>query len=267
MKGNFYFVGTPIGNLKDFSENQISTLKSVDVILCEDTRNSLKLLNNFEINKKLISFHKFNYAKVLPEIESLLLSGKNLALITDAGMPCVSDPGTELIEMLKENEIKYTAVGGVSAFLNAFVLSGFSSPFTFVGFLPEKNKDKENLMLEICTYSSTLIFYSSVHNIEKDIEFLYKHLGERKICVLRELTKMFEEITFSSLKDGFLGTKKGEFVIVVEGKKKSSETLTIEEELDYYLNLGYNKNEAIKLIAKEKGVSKSEIYNYLVKRD
>lgn len=268
MSGKFYFVATPIGNLNDFSIRQIETLKEVDIILCEDTRNSLKLLNNFNIKKQLLSFHKFNYSKMLPTIENYLTEGKNIALITDAGMPCISDPGTEIIEMLRTNEIEYTVVSGVSAFLNAFVLSGFPSPFTFIGFLPEKLKDKNSLLAEVCSYSSTLIFYSSVHNIDDDLLYLNNKLGDRKIFIARELTKLHEEKTFSTLKNGFKGVKKGEFVIVVEGKEKNgNDNLSIDEAYDYYINLGYTKNEAIKLVAKERNVNKNEIYKYIIKRE
>ena len=267
MKGKFYFVGTPIGNLKDFSINQIETLKSVDTILCEDTRTSRTLLDYFEIKKPLLAYHKFNYKEIIPKIIDRLLGGENFALISDAGMPVISDPGAEIIEKLKENDISYTAVGGVSAFLNAFVLSGMSCPFTFLGFLPSKNKERDNLMMEFASLKSTLIFYSSVHDINKDIAYLFEKLGDRKICVLRELTKLFEEISFSTLKEGYEGTKKGEFVICVEGKKEDENNLTIEECVDYYLGLGYTKNEAYKLAAKEKNMTKSEIYNYFIRKD
>ena len=267
MKGKFYFVGTPIGNLKDFSINQLETLRNVDLILCEDTRVSKILLNHFEINNKLLSFHKFNYKEMIPKVISELNSGKNIAIISDAGMPAISDPGIELIEDLKQNEISYTVIGGVSAFLNAYILSGFSSPFTFIGFLPAKKSERESLLLEFRNVKSTLIFYSSVHKIDDDLKFLYDVLGDRKICIVRELTKMFEEVIFTSLKETKAFTKKGEFVIVVEKYKEEAEILTMEEKLDFYSKLGYNKNEAIKLIAKDFKKSKSEVYNYFIKKD
>lgn len=266
MKGKFYFVGTPIGNLKDFSINQIETLKSVDTILCEDKRTSRTLLEHYEIKNHTEAYHKFNYKEVIPKIVERLLSGENFALISDAGMPVISDPGAEIIEKLKENDIKYTAVGGVSAFLNAFVLSGMSYPFSFLGFLPEKKKDRDSFLMEFVNLNSTLIFYSSVHDIDKDIAYLYEKLGDRKICILRELTKLYEEITFSTLKEGYISTKKGEFVICCEGKKVEENDMTIEECVDYYLKIGYNKNEAIKLASKDKNMTKSEVYNYLVKK-
>ena len=267
MKGKFYFVGTPIGNLKDFSTNQLETLNLVDVILCEDTRTSKVLLDFYNINKKLLSFHKFNFKEMTGKVIDMLLEGKNIALISDAGMPVISDPGIELIEILNQNEINYTVIGGVSAFLNAYVLSGFEYPFTFIGFLPNKKTERKNLILDFANCKSTLIFYSSVHDIQKDIEFLYQNLGDRKICVARELTKHFEEVVFSTLKEGYNGVLKGEFVIVVEKFKEEKDDMTMEEKLDYYLNLGYNKNESIKLIAKDKNLSKSEVYNYFVKKD
>lgn len=267
MKGKFYFVGTPIGNLKDFSINQIETLKTVDTILCEDTRTSKTLLDKFEIKNRLLSFHKFNYKEMVPKVIERLLNGESFALISDAGMPVISDPGAEIIESLKENNISYTVIGGVSAFLNAFVISGFSYPFTFIGFLPSKKTEKEKLLLEFRNVKSTLIFYSSVHDINEDIQTLFESLGDRKICVARELTKLHEEVVFSTLKEGFNSTLKGEFVIVVEGYEELQDDFSLEEKLNYYITLGYNKKEAIKLVAKDKNMTKSEVYNYFVRKD
>lgn len=268
MNGKFYFVGTPIGNLKDFSQNQQETLNFVDLILCEDTRTSKILLNHYQINKELQSFHKFNYKTMIPKVIEKLKEGKNIALISDAGMPIISDPGIEIIEQLKQNEINYTVIGGVSAFLNAYILSGFSAPFTFIGFLPEKNNDIKNLLIEYRNLKSTLIFYSSVHDIDNDLNILYENLGDRKIMIARELTKHFEEVIFSSLKTGIENlTKKGEFVIVVDKPIDEDDNLSLEEKLDFYLSLGYTKNDSIKLIAKDKKLSKSEVYNYFVKKD
>ena len=145
MKGNFYFVGTPIGNLKDFSQNQIETLNAVEIILCEDTRTSKVLLDKFNIQKKLMSFHKFNYIEMTPKVINLLNEGNNIALISDAGLPVISDPGKELIPSLISEDIKYTVIGGVSAFSNAFILSGFDYPFTLSGFCLIKTQKKINL--------------------------------------------------------------------------------------------------------------------------
>ncbi|MBE5745913.1 MAG: 16S rRNA (cytidine(1402)-2'-O)-methyltransferase [Clostridiales bacterium] len=269
MNGKFYFVGTPIGNLKDFSQNQKETLESVDVILCEDTRTSRVLLNHYNINKELLSYHKFNYKTMNPKVIEILKSNKNVALISDAGMPVISDPGAEIIQELIKNGIEYTVIGGVSAFVNAFILSGFTYPFTFLGFLPEKNKEIKNFLMEYINLNSTLIFYSSVHNLNNDIQTLYKFLGDRKICVARELTKHFEEVKFSTLKEGINITNKGEFVIVIDKpiKNEDEDNKTLDEKLEYYLSLGYSKNDSIKQIAKDKKMSKSEVYNYFVKKD
>lgn len=268
MKGKLFFVGSPIGNLKDFSINQQETLKSVDLILCEDTRTSRTLLSYYNINKPLLSFHKFNYKEMIPKVIDKLLSGENIALISDAGMPVISDPGGEIIEKLIENEIPYTVIGGVSAFLNAYILSGFSTPFTFIGFLPNKQSERKKLLLDFKFVNSTLIFYSSVHKINDDIKDLFEHLGDRKICIARELTKCFEEITFSTLKEGYNKTLKGEFVIVVEKNKETEkEDLSYDIQLERYLKLGYTKNESIKLIAKENNISKKEVYDYFIKRE
>lgn len=267
MKGKFYFVGTPIGNLKDFSINQIETLKSVDCILCEDTRTSRTLLSHYEINKKLLSFHKFNYKEMTDKVIQELLNGKNIALISDAGMPVISDPGIEIIESLNKHEISYTVIGGVSAFLNGYILSGFSAPFTFIGFLPAKNTERENLLLEFRNVKSTLIFYSSVHKIDEDLNFLFNMLGARKICITRELTKMYEEKIFATLGEEINFTKKGEFVVIVEGYKDENENFTMDEKFNFYLSLGYNKKEAVKLVSKDFKLSKSEVYNYFVKKD
>ncbi len=267
MKGKFYFVGTPIGNLKDFSINQIETLKSVDLILCEDTRTSKVLLDKFEIKKPLMSFHKFNFKEQTPKVIEKLLTGQNIALISDAGMPVISDPGEEIIESLKNNQIDYTVVGGVSAFLNAFVLSGFSYPFTFIGFLSDKKSEREKTLLEFRNVRSTLIFYSAVHDVQKTIQTLFEAFGNRKICIARELTKLHEEVIFSTLEKGYDGVLKGEFVILVEGYNQEEDNLSLEEKLDYYVNMGYNKKDAIKLVAKDKNMTKSEVYNYFVKKE
>ena len=267
MKGKFYFVGTPIGNLKDFSINKIETLKSVDLILCEDTRTSKVLLDKFEIKKTLMSFHKFNFKEQTPKVIEKLLTGQNIALISDAGMPVISDPGEEIIESLKNNQIDYTVIGGVSAFLNAFVLSGFSYPFTFIGFLSDKKSEREKTLLEFRNVRSTLIFYSAVHDVQKTIQTLFDAFGNRKICIARELTKLHEEVIFSTLEKGYDGILKGEFVILVEGYNQEEDNLSLEEKLDYYVNMGYNKKDAIKLVAKDKNMTKSEVYNYFVKKE
>ena len=266
MKGTLFFVATPIGNMKDITYRAVETLKSVDAILCEDTRHSNILLKEYNISKPLYAFHKFNYAKSIPTYIQMLIDGKNLALISDAGMPSISDPGREIIEELLKNDIPYTIIPGASAGLSALVLSGFSTQnFCFLGFLPEK---KVTDFLEPYLYlPATLIFYSAVHDINRDIETLYKNLGDRKIAVVREITKMYENVYFTTLKKGYNGELKGEFVIIVEGNNNANSdlnNLTLTEHLQFYIDLGNSKNDAMKLVAKDRGVSKSEIYKELL---
>ncbi|MGD9901556.1 MAG: 16S rRNA (cytidine(1402)-2'-O)-methyltransferase [Spirochaetales bacterium] len=268
MSGTLYFVATPIGNMGDITKRAIDTLNGVNVILCEDTRHSAKLLNLLEIKKPLQSFHKFNYAKKIPEVINLLKEGQNIALITDAGTPAISDPGAEIIEELVKNDIKYTIIPGATASINAFILSGFKTTFTFVGFLPEQLKQKEEVLKELINYKSALIFYSAPHNLNDDIAFLFKHLGNRKLVVVRELTKMYEEILHTTLEEGYTKEPKGEFALVVEGKTddlNELNNLTIAEHIEYYTKLKYTKNEAIKQVAKDRNVTRQEIYNKAIK--
>ena len=266
MKGTLYFVATPIGNLKDITYRAVETLNLVDAILCEDTRHSAILLKEYNISKPLFAFHKFNYAKTIPIYIEMLNSGKNLALISDAGMPSVSDPGREIVEELIKNDIPYTIIPGASAGLSALVLSGFSTQnFCFLGFLPEK-KVKEYLTPYLYL-PATLVFYSAVHDVEKDIKCLYENFGDRKIAVVREITKKFEQVVFSTLKQGYNGELKGEFVIIVEGNydvNKDLNKLTVKEHLNFYISLGNSKNDAIKLVAKDRGVAKNEIYKQIL---
>ena len=262
MSGTLFFVATPIGNMKDITYRAVETLNMVDAILCEDTRHSGILLKEYNISKPLYSFHKFNYSKVIPTYINMLKEGKNLALISDAGMPSISDPGREIVSQLLLNDISYTIIPGASAGLSALVLSGFETQnFCFLGFLPEKKI--EDFLNPYLTIPATLVFYSAVHDIQKDIATLYKYFGERNVAIVREITKKFEEVCFSTLSKGYSGELKGEFVLIVEGnKQKNSElnSLSIEEHLKFYIDLGNTKQEAIKLVAKDRCVAKNEIY-------
>lgn len=259
-----YFVATPIGNLDEITFRAIDTLKSADVIYCEDTRHALILLNRYEIKKPLVAYHKFNEKSAVQSVLTDVNNGKKIAVITDAGMPCVSDPGNILVRELIANGISYTVVSGASALVNAFVLSGFSAPFTFVGFLPEKNIDRQRL-IETLPIKHTLIFYSSVHDVNDDLGYLYSVLGERKVCVAREISKMYESVYFGDLKDISIEMEKGEFVIVVDGDKTDAFTnMTIEEHIKFYMDKGFDKSEAVKKTAKDRKVNKNEIYQVAV---
>ncbi|MDD4210902.1 MAG: 16S rRNA (cytidine(1402)-2'-O)-methyltransferase [Clostridia bacterium] len=270
MSGKLMFVATPIGNMNDITKRAIDTLNSVDEILCEDTRHSAKLLNLLNIKKPLKSYHKFNYNEVMPSIISELKAGKNFALITDAGTPAISDPGSEIIAELVKEDIYYTIIPGATASVNAYAVSGFKGGFSFIGFLPEKNKDKELLIKDLKSYKTALLFFSAPHNLNADLDFLYKFLGNRKVVIVRELTKMYEEIYHTTLEKGYNKTPRGEFVLVIEGKTIKEENalnnLTVEEHLEYYAKLDYKKNDAIKQVAKDRGVSRQEIYNIAIKK-
>lgn len=259
-----YFVATPIGNLNDISLRALETLKNVQVIACEDTRTSKVLLNKFEIkNKLLISYHKFNEQESSQNIIKLASKGKDIAVISDAGMPGISDPGNILAKKLVESKIDFTVIPGANALTTALVLSGFDSRnFFFAGFLPEKKVEKDKLLSQISTLSSTLIFYVSSHNIKKDIQYLFEQLGNRKACLVKELTKVFETKYYFSLLSLPEIDERGEFVLIVEGNNESLDfdSMTIQEHVLFYVNLGFSKNDAIKKVAKERGKSKNEIY-------
>ena len=262
-----YFVGTPIGNLKDISLRALEVLKEVDEIACEDTRHSLSLLNHYGIKKPLFSYHKFNEKESGAKIIEKLQSGKTIALITDAGMPVVSDPGNILTEMLIEKGLPFTVIPGACAFVSALVLSGLdSSKFCFLGFLPEKNADRVEFLEKYKNLDLTLIFYSAPHDVKKDIESIYKVFGSRRAVAVKEITKIHEKREEFFLQDGILGETKGEYVLLVEGGKEENKNLLLSEKehIKAYLDQGYDKKEALKKVAKERGVSKSSLYKYTI---
>lgn len=262
-----YIVATPIGNLEEITFRAVDVLKKVDYILCEDTRTSKVLLDKYQIKNKCVSYHKFNENLKVESVISDLKNGKEIALISDAGMPGISDPGNILVNALKKENLKYTVVSGASAVINAFVLSGFDTPFTFIGFLPEKNTARNNLLKELATYKSTLIFYISPHNLADTFNILSKSLGNRECAIVREISKMFEEVTFLTLDVGFNGVNKGEFVLVVKGCENKTNPLcdlTILEHLKHYIKLGYTKNEAIKLVCADRNLKKNDVYKIAI---
>lgn len=259
-----YFVATPIGNLKDITLRALEILNSVDIIACEDTRTSKVLLDKYDIkNKHLISYHKFNEQQSSDNIIKLENEGKNIAIISDAGMPGISDPGNILAKKLVENKIDFTIIPGANALTSALVLSGFDSrTFYFAGFLPEKNSDKDKLLSEISTLQSTLIFYISSHNIKKDVAYLYSQLGDRKACLVKELTKIYESKFYFNLSSMPEIDERGEFVLIIEGNnvQLNKDEMTIPEHVSFYINLGLTKNDAIKKVAKERNLAKNDVY-------
>ncbi len=263
-----YFIATPIGNLKDISIRALEVLKEVDLIACEDTRHSLKLLGNYEIKKPLISYHKFNEQASSEKIISGLEGGKSVAVISDAGTPVISDPGSVLIDKLIEKNLEFTVIPGACAFVPALLLSGLGKgKFFFYGFLPEKNSEikKELAILKDLPYP--IIFYSAPHDVKKTVKSLFDNFGDRRAVAVREITKLYEERIDFSLSQGYLGEERGEFVIVVEGAEALSPfSSSIEEHFQSYIDKGLTKNEAIKQVAKDRGVHKSEIYSLFVNK-
>lgn len=260
-----YLVATPIGNIKEITLRAIETLKSVEVIAAEDTRRTAILLKEYEINKPLICYQKFNERACAVKIIDLLKQGKDIALVSDAGVPLISDPGAVLTRELALNGLEFTLVGCPCACISALVLSDLdASMFTMLGFLPEKKCERDKLLRSCATTEGTLVFYSSVHNIDDDLKSLRDAFGNRKVSVVREISKMFEQVVRGRLNDNLDFVRKGEFVIVVEGGKKDFTRLSVIEHYESYIRQGLDKKDAIKRVASDRGVAKSEIYNEIV---
>lgn len=257
-----YIVATPIGNLDEITLRALDVLRSVDLIAAEDTRHTAVLLSKYGIKTKTVAYHKFNERSTADGIIARLKSGENVAVVSDAGMPTVSDPGHVLIDAAIENGVEFTVVSGACAAVNALALSGLSTrAFTVLGFLPEKNIDRKRFVELYKTVPSTLVFYSAVHDIRKDLEFLHAELGARRVAVCREMTKLFETVTRGRLGDALDITEKGEFAIVVEGASDNDySSLTVEEHLKMYADSGMDLRDAVKRVAADRHVAKSEIY-------
>lgn len=275
MKGTLYLVATPIGNLEDITIRALNVLKEVDLIAAEDTRHTLGLLNHFEISKPLISYYKETEKVKSPILVEKLLNGKNIALVSDAGTPGISDPGEEIVKEAIKNDIKIVPIPGACAFVNALIPSGMNTrEFSFIGFLSANKKVKKDKLEELKYETKTLIFYEAPHKLSNTLENMLEILGDRNIVLARELTKIHEEFIrgkISKIIEQIVDTK-GEFVIIVEGNnisKKDKEILdlnelTLEEHYKYYENTGISKKEIIKKIAKDRNVNKNEIYQYFI---
>lgn len=274
--GKLYLVPTPIGNLKDITLRALETLQEVDLIAAEDTRQTLKLLNHFDIKKPLISYHKYNEQIKSDKIIELLAEGKNIALVSDAGTPGISDPGSVIVQRCIEKMIDFEVLPGATAITTALVYSGLdTTKFLFRGFLPRENKERKIITDELLKSQETLIFYEAPHRLLDTLTYLLDTFGNRSIAVCRELTKIYEEIYRGSLKEALeyfiVNRPRGEFVLVLEGKKleqikeeKREEwiNLSIEEHIVKYIKDGLSKKEAIKLVAKERELPKSEVYKF-----
>ncbi len=274
MKGNLYIVATPIGNLEDITLRAINVLKSVDLIIAEDTRHSLKLLNHLEITKPLISYHRHNEEDKTENILKKIEEGKNIALISDAGTPVISDPGEFIVKEAIEREINVVSIPGACAIITALMSAGVNTRnFTFYGFLSLNKKLRIKELEKIKENNNTIILYEAPHKIKNTIQDLEYYVGNRKIVVARELTKIHEEFirgTIQEIKDK-LEKPKGEYVIIIDENENIDEDeenelnkLTIEEHYKYYEKMGLEKKEIIKKIAKDRQVTKNEIYKQFI---
>lgn len=271
-----YIVPTPIGNLKDITIRALDVLKECNVIAAEDTRQTIKLLNHFNIKKQLISYHQHNELTKSEEIINRVKGGEIVALVSDAGSPGISDPGSVIIKRCIEEEVEFEVLPGATAIITALVNSGLdTTKFTFRGFVPRENKERRVLISEIKNHKETLVFYEAPHRIKDTLSFLYEELGDRKVAICRELTKLHEQIVrglISEVIEHFnINNPRGEFVVVIEGKSQEEidleqkakwENTTVEEHIILYVDRGYSKKEAIKLVAKERSMPKSEVYKY-----
>ena len=263
-----YFVATPIGNLKDISLRALETLRAADIIYCEDTRHSIKLLSAYDIKKPLKACHKFNERSAAEGIIAEAREGKSIAIISDAGMPVISDPGNILCEELRKAGVEYTVIPGANAFLSALVLSAMpADKFVFLGFLPDKAGAKKEVLARYKDLDMTLCFHCAPQDIDRDICAMYSVFGKRNACAVREITKLHEEAIHFTLAEGFNGEKRGEFVIIVEGAKESENPLNAlseREHILHYIQSGMDKKDALKQAAKDRGVPKSELYKFSI---
>ena len=278
MAGKLYLCATPIGNLEDITFRVIRTLKEADVIAAEDTRNSIKLLNHFEIKTPLTSYHEFNKYDKAKVLVNRMLEGENVALITDAGTPGISDPGEELVKQCYEAGIEVTSLPGAAACITALTLSGLSTRrFAFEAFLPSDKKEKAAILEELKTETRTIIIYEAPHRLKKTIAELFSALGNRRMTVVKELTKLHENVFLTSFLEALAyyeeNEPRGEFVLVIEGKKieelkkekeASFNEMDINEHLKLYMDKGMDKKEAMKAVAVDRGIPKREVYKMLL---
>ena len=278
MQGKLYLCATPIGNLEDITYRVLRTLKEVDLIAAEDTRNSIKLLNHFDIHTPMTSYHEYNKIEKAEVLIRKMQEGTNIALITDAGTPGISDPGEDLVRMCYEAGVEVTSLPGPAACITALTLSGLSTRrFAFEAFLPSDKKERQAVLTELVNETRTIIMYEAPHRLVKTLNELLETLGNRKMTLCRELTKKHETAFASTIEDilKFYETQepKGECVLVIEGKSRAElvqeerskwEEMTIEEHMEVYLGQGMDKKEAMKAVAKDRGVSKRDIYQALL---
>ncbi len=278
MAGKLYLCATPIGNLGDISQRVLETLRRVDLIAAEDTRDSIKLLNHFEIKTPMTSYHEHNKIEKARTLIRDMQEGKDIALITDAGTPGISDPGEDLVRMCCEEGIEVTSLPGASACVTALTLSGLpTGRFSFEAFLPQEKKERAAVLEEMKDDTRTLVIYEAPHHLAGTLKDLSETLGERRIAVCRELTKIHETVLRMTLSEAAAyyeaNEPRGEFVLVIEGRSREELVrrererwgmLTVEEHMKYYTDEGMDRKEAMKQVAKDRGVPKNEIYRQLL---
>ena len=278
MPGTLYLCATPIGNLGDMTFRCIRILKEVDLIAAEDTRNSIKLLNHFEIKTPMTSYHEYNKIEKGHKLVEHLLNGEDIALITDAGTPGISDPGEELVKMCQEAGIVVTAIPGAAACITALTISGLSTRrFAFEAFLPADKKERQAVLDELKEETRTIVLYEAPHRLLKTLQLLYDTIGNRKISICRELTKKHETVFAATMEEALAyynnHEPKGECVMVIEGKSRDEiraeeqahwEEMTIEEHMEYYESQGIDRKEAMKRVAKDRGIGKRDVYKALL---
>jgi 16S rRNA (cytidine1402-2'-O)-methyltransferase len=278
MAGQLYLCATPIGNLGDITERVLQTLQEVDLIAAEDTRNSIKILNHFQIKTPMTSYHEYNKIEKAHSLIEKMKQGLNIALITDAGTPGISDPGEELVKLCYEEGVVVTSLPGAAACITALTLSGLSTRrFCFEGFLPSDKKDKREILEDLKEESRTIILYEAPHHLKRTLLELYQTLGNRNITLCRELTKKFETILPTTLEDALkkyeVEDPRGEYVLVLEGKsladrKKEKmeawQEMSIPDHMDYFVKQGIDQKEAMKMVAKDRGITKRDVYQFLL---
>ncbi len=281
MSGKLFLCATPIGNLEDITFRVLRTLKEVDLIAAEDTRNSIKLLNHFEIHTPMTSYHEYNKIEKAHVLIEKMLAGMDIALITDAGTPGISDPGEELVSMCYEAGIEVTSLPGPAACITALTLSGLPTRrFAFEAFLPSEKKERRMVLEELSNEIRTIVLYEAPHRLVRTLGELYETLGDRRAALCRELTKKHEtafRTTIKGLLDFYEKEKPlGECVLVIEGKsrleiqkesQKAWEKMSIEEHMEFYESQGNMRKDAMKLVAKDRGMTKREVYQYLLERE
>ena len=278
MAGTLYLCATPIGNLNDMTARVLATLDEVDLIAAEDTRNSIKLLNHFEIKTPMTSYHEYNKVEKADQLVAKLQAGKNIALITDAGTPAISDPGEVLVAKCLDAGIPVTSLPGCCACITALTLSGLPTRrFCFEGFLPSDKKEKKFILEELKEETRTIILYEAPHHLKRTLQELHDTVGQRRITLCRELTKKFETVYPTTLEEALAfyeeNEPKGEYVLVLEGKSREEikqseqakwESISIEEHMAYYEEQGIDRKSAMKMVAADRGVGKRDIYQALL---